>query len=100
MGSIVRFITRRLKLKVHDEKSTVARPWERKFLGFSFTVNREPKRRIAPKAVHRFKERVRELTRRSRGVSVERIAEELAQYLRGWIGYFGEVSDAFGARRP
>jgi RNA-directed DNA polymerase len=75
--------------KVNQQKSAVARPWERKFLGFSFTWNREPKRRIAPKAVLRFKQRVRELTRRTRGVSIERMAEELAQYLRGWIGYFG-----------
>jgi RNA-directed DNA polymerase len=90
MESITRFITSRLKLTVNQQKSAVARPWERKFLGFSFTVNREPKRRIAPKAVLRFKERVRELTRRTRGVSTERMAEELARYLRGWIGYFGK----------
>ena len=48
------------------------------------------KRRIAPKAVQRFKERVRELTSRTRGVSIERMAEELTRYLRGWIGYFGK----------
>ena len=89
MRSIVRFITTKLKLKVNQQKSAVARPWERKFLGFSFTWNREPKRRIAPKAVERFKQRVRELTRRTKGVSIERMAEELAQYQRGWIGYFG-----------
>jgi RNA-directed DNA polymerase len=89
MESIGRFITTKLKLKVNQQKSAVARPWERKFLGFSFTWNRGPKRRIAPKAVERFKERVRELTRRTKGVSMERMAEELAQYLRGWIGYFG-----------
>src|ERR1700689_1622143 len=89
MGSITRFITTKLKLKVNQQKSAVARPWERKFLGFSFTANREPKRRIAPKAVLRFKEKVRELTRRTRGVKVERMAEELGRYLRGWIGYFG-----------
>jgi len=89
MESIGRFITTKLKLKVNQQKSAVARPWERKFLGFSFTWNREPKRRIAPKAVERFKERVRELTRRTKGVSIERMAEELARYLRGWIGYFG-----------
>ena len=89
MESLVRFITTKLNLKVNQQKSAVARPWERKFLGFSFTSNREPKRRIAPKAVLRFKERVRELTCRTRGVSIERMAEELAQYLRGWIGYFG-----------
>jgi RNA-directed DNA polymerase len=90
MGSITRFITTKLKLKVNEQKSAVARPWERKFLGFSFTWNREPKRRIAPKAILRFKEKVRELTSRTRGVSIERMAEELAQYLQGWIGYFGK----------
>ena len=89
MKSVGRFITAKLKLKVNQQKSAVARPWERKFLGFSFTWNREPKRRIAPKAVLRFKERVRELTRRTKGVSIERMAEQLSQYLRGWIGYFG-----------
>jgi RNA-directed DNA polymerase len=90
MGSITRFITTKLKLKVNEQKSAVARPWERKFLGFSFTSNREPKRRIAPKAVLRFKGKIRELTRRTRGVSVEKMAEELGRYLRGWIGYFGQ----------
>jgi RNA-directed DNA polymerase len=89
MASITRFITTKLKLKVNEQKSAVARPWERKFLGFSFTASREPKRRIAPKAVIRFKEKVRELTRRTRGISIEGMAEELARYFHGWIGYFG-----------
>jgi len=89
MKSLTQFITTKLKLRVNEQKSAVARPWERKFLGFSFTSAKTPKRRIAPKAVIRFKERVRELTRRTRGVSIERMAEELARYLRGWIGYFG-----------
>ena len=89
MESVTRFITAKLKLKVNGEKSAVARPWQRKFLGFSFTSAGVPKRRIAPKAVDRFKERIRELTCRTRGVSMERMAEELAVYLRGWIGYFG-----------
>jgi RNA-directed DNA polymerase len=90
MESVTRFVTVRLKLKVNQQKSAVARPWERKFLGFSFTSGLQPRRRIAPKAVLRFKERVRELTQRTRGVSIERMAEELARYLRGWIGYFGK----------
>jgi RNA-directed DNA polymerase len=90
MASITAFITTKLKLKVNQQKSAVARPWERKFLGFSFTWEREPRRRIAPKAVHRFKERVRELTSRTKGVSIERMAEELARYLKGWLGYFGK----------
>jgi len=90
MESIRRFITAQLKLKVNQQKSAVARPWERKFLGFSFTNAGVPKRRIAPTAVDRFKERVRALTRRTRGVSTERMAEELSRYLRGWLGYFGK----------
>lgn len=83
------FLSAKLKLKVNSEKSTMAQPWQRKFLGFSFTNAGIPKRRIAPQAVDRFRARVRELTRRRRGVSTERMAEELARYLRGWIGYFG-----------
>jgi RNA-directed DNA polymerase len=90
MASITRFITTKLKLKVNEQKSAVARPWARKFLGFSFTSAGIPKRRIAPKAVDRFKERIRELTSRTRGVSMERMAEDLSRYLRGWIGYFGK----------
>ena len=89
MESVMRFITAKLNLKVNSEKSAVARPWERKFLGFTFTNAGIPKRRIAPKAVDRFQERVREQTCRTRGVSLERMAEELTRYLRGWIGYFG-----------
>jgi RNA-directed DNA polymerase len=89
MESITEFITIRLKLKVNSEKSAVGRPWERKFLSFSFTSNREPRRRIAPQAVKRFKERVRELTRRTRGVSVEQMVKQLTVYLRGWREYFG-----------
>lgn len=90
MESMTRFIATKLKLKVNQQKSMVARPWERKFLGFSFTRAVMPKRRIAPKAVDRFKGRVRELTSRTRGVSIERMAEELSRYLRGWLGYFGK----------
>jgi RNA-directed DNA polymerase len=89
MASLTAFITQRLKLKVNTQKSAVARPAQRKFLGFSFTSHRQPKRRIAPKALKRFKERVRELTGRMRGVSLARMVEELSAYLRGWRGYFG-----------
>jgi RNA-directed DNA polymerase len=87
--SISGFITGRLKLKVNEQKSAVARSAECKFLGFSFTNAREPKRRIASKALVRFKQKVRELTGRTRGISVERMTKELASYLQGWRGYFG-----------
>ncbi len=87
--SITGFITRRLKLKVNEQKSAVAQPVERKFLGFSFTGATEPKRRIAAKALVRFRQKVRELTGRTRGIGIEQMAKELASYLRGWKSYFG-----------
>jgi len=89
MEGITDFIGKKLKLKVNQEKSAVATPWTRKFLGFSFTSGKEPKRRIAPKAKERFQKRIREITQRNRGVSMRRRAVELAQYLEGWIAYFG-----------
>lgn len=89
MASISQFISRKLKLRVNQEKSAIGRPSERKFLGFTFTADDEPKRKIAPQAIKRFKDKVREITRRSRGISVQRMAEELSEYLRGWINYFG-----------
>ena len=89
MESITRFITHRLKLKVNEAKSAVAQPQERKFLGFSFTAGPEVKRVIAPKALDRFKQRIREITRRAKGVSMNTTMAELAPYMRGWRGYFG-----------
>jgi RNA-directed DNA polymerase len=89
MEGVEPFISKRLKLKVNAAKSAVARPQERKFLGFTFTADRQPKRRIAPKALTRFTQKVREMTRRTRGISVETMVEQLAAYLRGWGGYFG-----------
>jgi len=86
MGSIAGFITCRLKLKVNEAKSAVARPHDRKFLSFSFTFGTKPKRRIAPKALHRCKQKIRELTRRTRGISLPQMTKELATYLRGWKG--------------
>ena len=89
MGSVTRFITQKLKLKVNEAKSAVGRPQERKFLGFSFTEGPEVKRVIAPKALGRFKQRVREITRRAKSVSMDTRLQELAPYMRGWRNYFG-----------
>jgi RNA-directed DNA polymerase len=89
MEGITQFITQKLKLKVNEAKSAVAQPQERKFLGFSFTAGPEVKRVIAPKALDRFKQRVREITRRAKGVSMKTTMEELAPYMRGWRSYFG-----------
>src|SRR5271170_3748693 len=89
MRNVTRFLARRLKLKVNEGKSAVARPMERKFVGFSFSHNKEPKRRIAPQALLRCKQKIRGLTRRTRGISLEQMLKQLTAYLRGWKSYFG-----------
>jgi len=89
MTSIEKFLAKRLKLKVNKAKSAVAKPGVRKFLGFSFTRGEQPRRRIAPQALARFKSKVRGVTRRNCGRSLAQIVKELSVYLVGWRGYFG-----------
>jgi RNA-directed DNA polymerase len=89
MRKVTRFLARGLKLQVNEGQSAVARPRERKFLGFSFSHHKEAKRRIAPKALWRCKQKIRELTRRTRGISLEQVLKELTTYVRGWKSYFG-----------
>jgi RNA-directed DNA polymerase len=89
MTSLIRFIEGRLKLQINAQKSAVARPWQRSFLGFTVTDEPQPRRRIADQAVARFKDRVRDLTRRHRGVGLDRMIADLNPLLRGWAGYFG-----------
>ena len=88
MESVKRFVEGRLKLKVNAQKSAVDRPWKRKFLGFSFTWEKTTRIRIASKTVKRFKDKIRQLTCRSRGISMQRRLLDLNTYLRGWVGYF------------
>lgn len=88
MESVRRFVEGRLKLKVNLNKSAVDRPWKRKFLGFSFTWEKATRIRLAPKTLQRFKEKIRQLTCRSRGISMEQRLRDLNTYLQGWIGYF------------
>jgi len=89
MESVSRVLTRKLKLKVNLAKSAVARPWERKFLGFTFTAGRKPKRRIAPPALQRFKARIRQRTNRTRGIKLERLIREARPYVGGGRNYCG-----------
>jgi RNA-directed DNA polymerase len=89
MAGIETFLAKRLKLRVNKAKSAVGKPSARKFLGFSYTGGKAPRRRIAPQALHRFKSRARELTWRTRGASLPQIVKELSVYLIGWRGYFG-----------
>lgn len=88
MASISWFLTVKLKLKVNETKSAVARPEERKFLGFSI-ANDGSERRIAPNALDKFKMRIRDMTRRTQGKSLPQVVDELKPYLIGWRSYFG-----------
>lgn len=88
MESVTRFVEDKLKLKVNRDKSAVARPWKRKFLGFSFLSNKGATIRLATKTLERLKERVREITSRTSPLSLECRIEQLNKYLMGWIGYF------------
>ena len=89
MASVTHFLARRLKLTVNAAKSAVDRPAARAFLAFSFTAGPTPQRVISPKALARFKVRVRALTRRTKRVRFTRLVAELSRYLVGWRGYFG-----------
>lgn len=87
-ASIETFLLKRLKLRVNREKSAVARYHERGFLGFGFTSGKLLKIKLMDKALKSFRDRVREITRRLRRLSINQVIEELQTYLRGWIGYF------------
>lgn len=88
MRGIRAFLEEVLHLRVNAAKSAVARPWERKFLGFSVTAHRETRLRIAPESVQRLTQHIRELLRSGRGRSLIRTIETLNPMLRGWIAYF------------
>src|SRR6478736_376021 len=97
MQSITRFIKQKLKLKVNEAKSAVARPQERKFLGFSFTAGPGIKRTIAPKSLERFKQRIREITRKAKGVSIK---TTIGHLYAGLARLFRLLRNARGADRP
>jgi len=98
LKALMIFLERRLRLKVNAEKSAVARPWDRKFLGYSVTSQRESRLKVAPGPVQRLKEKLREIFRRGRGRNLGKlIEEELTPLLRGWMNYFrlAEVKGIF-----
>ena len=98
MKSLTSFLEQRLRLKVNAEKSAVARPWERKFLGYSLTWHRESRLRVAASSVQRLKAKLREIFRRGRGGNLAKLIEaELTPLLRGWMNYFrlAEVKGIF-----
>jgi RNA-directed DNA polymerase len=98
MKSLTGFLEQRLRLRVNAEKSAVARPWERKFLGYSLTWHRKSRLKVAASSVQRLKEKLREIFRRGRGRKLAKlIEEELTPLLRGWMNYFrlAEVKGIF-----
>lgn len=88
MASLERFLWERLRLRINRDKSAVARPWERKFLGYTVTPNRKPRLKVAPESHKRFKERLKGLWRRGRGQSLEKTIEQLNPIIRGWVAYY------------
>ncbi len=89
MASITRFVEQGLKLRVNREKSAVARPWQRKFLGYTFSWHRKPRIRVAKPSIERFKSKLKVLFRKGRGRNLGRfIQQDLNPLIRGWINYF------------
>jgi len=86
MASLTRFLEKRLKLRVNREKSAVGPVWERKFLGHRLLAG--GRLGIAPKSLDRLKDRVRRITRRNRGVSLERMVKDLNSFFLGWVAYY------------
>jgi len=97
MASLERFLRERLRLKINREKSAVARPWKRKFLGYTVTWHRDPKLKIALQSLQRLKAKLRSILRRGRGRNLLGVIEELNPVIRGWVAYFrlAEVKVSF-----
>ncbi len=88
MASLERFLEKRLRLRINRDKSAVARPWKRKFLGYSVTWHRKPKLKVAPQSMKRLKSKLRLFFRRARGRNLVQVIRELGPIIRGWVGYF------------
>ena len=88
LHSLAGFLEQQLKLKVNQAKSAVARPWQRKFLGYSLTWHQKPKLRIAKPSLQKLTGKVRALLRGARGRSLAATIQTLNPVLRGWAAYF------------
>ena len=88
MASLERYLRERLRLQINREKSAVARPWKRKFLGYTVTWHRDPKLKVASQSLQRLKAKLRPILRRGRGRNVVGVIEELGPVIRGWVAYF------------
>jgi group II intron reverse transcriptase/maturase len=88
LHSLTEFLAEQLKLTVNQAKSAVARPWQRKFLGYSLTWHKEPKLRIAAPSLRKLTDQVNVLLRGARGRSLGTTIQTLNPLLRGWAAYF------------
>jgi RNA-directed DNA polymerase len=88
MKSLTRYLEGTLKLQVNQDKSAVDRPWKLKFLGYSFLPGKQASIRLASKTIERFKERVRQITSRSRSMSTEERVRQLNSFITGWVAYY------------
>jgi RNA-directed DNA polymerase len=97
LDSVERFVTKRLRLRVNRDKSAVGRPWNRKFLGYTVTVHRRPKLKVAPQSEKRLKAKLRPMLRRGRGQNLGHVVQSLTRVLRGWVAYYklAEVKASF-----
>jgi RNA-directed DNA polymerase len=97
MASLERFLRDKLRLKVNRDKSAVARPWERKFLGYSVTMHQTPKLKVAKESVKRFKDKLRQMFRMGRGRNLRSQLRDMAPVIRGWASYYrlAEVKGVF-----
>lgn len=94
MESAVKFLTNKLKLKVNQQKSAVARPWERKFLGFTFKEDEPGKILVHGSRIKRLKDKIRGLTKKMRGNNLTySIRKLIMPIIRGWVNYFGIADD-------
>jgi RNA-directed DNA polymerase len=88
MASLERFLWKRLRLKINRQKSAVARPWRRRFLGYTVTSNLKPRLKVAPQSVKRLKAKLKLFWRRARGRSLANTIADLNRVIRGWVGYY------------
>lgn len=97
MESVSQFLEKRLRLKLNVDKSSVGRPWKRKFLGYSMTPDKKPRLKVAPESEARLRVKLKAIFKRGRGRNLKRVIEEMKMLLVGWSNYFklAEVKAAF-----
>jgi RNA-directed DNA polymerase len=88
MESLTKFLNKRLRLKVNQDKSAVDRPWNRQFLGYSFTAEEKPRIRVSPKSMKSFRQKLKPIWKRGKGQSMKTTIKQLNQIIVGWASYY------------